>query len=247
LQREQNQQTITKLRVLSHQQQLIRLDFETHYNQDNSILWQHFQQQLPQHDLVILSDYGKGTITDPQPFIQLAKQLGKLILIDPNGSDYQRYQDASYVIPNFKEFTQVVGAHADEQEWIKAGQQLITQLNLKAMLVTRGERGMSLLRESVLPVHMPSANKDVYDVTGASDTVIAVLGLALAAGYDPLTAMRLANTAAGIVVTKTGSYECLLYRINDSSTRTSSQCGNTYRHYDFRKTKRSISTSASAR
>ena len=198
--------TITKLRVLSRHQQLIRLDFEdgfTSYNAEG--LLQRFQNQLNNAGAVILSDYGKGTLRDIQTFIQAARRHDVPVLIDPKGNDFARYHGATLITPNMSEFEAVVGAcHSDEEIEVK-GTALMQQLDLKALLVTRSEHGMTLLQQDSEPLHLPTQAREVYDVTGAGDTVISVLTAALAAGNSLAEATALSNLAAGIVVSKLGT------------------------------------------
>ena len=198
--------TITKLRVLSRHQQLIRLDFEdgfSRYNGDG--LLQRFQQQLSTAGAVILSDYGKGTLRDIQAFIQAARNKNVPVLIDPKGNDFARYRGATVITPNMTEFEAVVGeCHSDEEIEVK-GTALMQQLDVKALLVTRSEHGMTLLQQDNEPLHLPTQAREVYDVTGAGDTVISVLTAALAAGNSLADATALSNLAAGIVVSKLGT------------------------------------------
>ena len=198
--------TIKKLRIISQQQQLIRADFEAGFAQlDKSPLTQVCQTQLPQCQAMIISDYGKGTLSDPIALIQAARKMGVPVLVDPKGTDFKRYYGASYTTPNFKEFTDVVGPCPDEATLYDKGHQLITDLALEGLLVTRGSKGMALLRPDVEPVTVPAQAREVFDVTGAGDTVIAVMAMSLAAGYDPVTSMKYANAAAGVVVGKLGT------------------------------------------
>ncbi len=198
--------TITKLRVLSRHQQLIRLDFEdgfSHYQGDG--LLQRYQQQLATAGVVILSDYGKGTLRDIQIFIQAARSQNVPVLIDPKGNDFARYRGATLITPNMNEFEAVVGdCHSDEEIEVK-GTALMQQLDLQALLVTRSEHGMTLLQQDNEPLHLPTQAREVYDVTGAGDTVISVLTAALAAGNSLADATALSNLAAGIVVSKLGT------------------------------------------
>jgi len=198
--------TITKLRVLSRHQQLIRLDFEdgfSSYNGDG--LLHRFQNQVATAGAVIRSDYGKGTLRDIQEFIQAARSHNVPVLIDPKGNDFARYRGATLITPNMNEFEAVVGVcHSDEEIEVK-GTALMQQLDLKALLVTRSEHGMTLLQQDSDPLHLPTLAREVYDVTGAGDTVISVLTAALAAGNSLADATALSNLAAGIVVNKLGT------------------------------------------
>lgn len=198
--------TITKLRVLSRNQQLIRLDFEDSFAEvDKTPLNASVAEQLAQHDLLLLSDYNKGTLSDVQTLIQLAKKQQVPVLVDPKGHDFERYRGATMLTPNMSEFEAVVGACPNEVDLVKKGQALLESLDLDALLVTRSEHGMTLLRRDHDEFHLPTQAKEVYDVTGAGDTVIAALALAVAAKAEFTQASALANIAAGIVVGKVGT------------------------------------------
>jgi len=205
-QREEGVRTSTKLRVLSRHQQLIRLDFENRFDRLSlEAMLEHYKSQLDQHDVVILSDYGKGTLSDVQTMIQLARAAGKKVLIDPKGSDFSKYQGATLMTPNFSEFEAVVGPCGGSEDVVEKGEQLRQQLEMDALLVTRGEDGMTLLCDGDGPFHHPTHAREVYDVTGAGDTVIATLAAGLAAGATRQDAVTAANLAAGIVVGKLGT------------------------------------------
>ncbi|MCI0508408.1 MAG: bifunctional D-glycero-beta-D-manno-heptose-7-phosphate kinase/D-glycero-beta-D-manno-heptose 1-phosphate adenylyltransferase HldE [Gammaproteobacteria bacterium] len=198
--------TVTKLRIMSRHQQLIRMDFEDGFcGYDPKGLLARYEQQLPAADVVVLSDYGKGSLQIVEQLIALAREKEKPVVIDPKGTDFYRYRGATLLTPNLSEFEAVVGVCADDEEIEQKGEQLRRELNLQALLVTRSERGMSLIREQHKPLHIPTRAREVYDVTGAGDTVISVLAAALAAGEDMADAMVLANLAAGIVVGKLGT------------------------------------------
>jgi len=198
--------TITKLRVMSRNQQLIRLDFEESLKEiDKSSLIEHIADLVQQHDVIVLSDYDKGTLSDVQQLISIAKQHQVPVLVDPKGTDFSRYRGASIITPNMSEFEAVVGEVKDETELVEKGQELLTELDLDAMLITRSEQGMTLLRNGQEEFHLPTQAKEVYDVTGAGDTVIATLALSIAANADYPQASALANIAAGIVVGKLGT------------------------------------------
>jgi len=198
--------TITKLRVMSRNQQLIRLDFEESLKDIDKIsLTASIEKIVQQHDVLLLSDYDKGTLSDVQKLIAVAKKHQVPVLVDPKGTDFSRYSGASIITPNMSEFEAVVGTCKDEAELVQKGQQLLTELELEAMLITRSEQGMTLLRNGQEEFHLPTQAKEVYDVTGAGDTVIATLALALAANADYPHASALANIAAGIVVGKLGT------------------------------------------
>ncbi len=199
--------TVTKLRVLSRHQQLIRLDFENGFpGCDHEALVERFRAKLPEADVVVLSDYGKGVLRETCPeLIRLAREAGKPVLIDPKGNDFARYKGATLMTPNIPEFEAVVGACADEDELVQRGERLRRELELEALLITRSEKGVTLLREGHVPLHLPTRAREVFDVTGAGDTVISVLSAAVAAGQDLAEATSLANLAAGVVVGKLGT------------------------------------------
>jgi D-beta-D-heptose 7-phosphate kinase/D-beta-D-heptose 1-phosphate adenosyltransferase len=200
-----DQITITKLRVLSRHQQLLRLDFEHPFRFESGRLLAHFENALPSADAVVLSDYGKGTLREVRDYIALARTAGRPVLVDPKGRDFSIYRGATVLTPNLSELEAVVGACADDAILIAKGMDLLRELELEALLVTRGEQGMSLLRRTADPLHLAARAREVYDVTGAGDTVIATLAVALAAGLDLVAATGLANTAAGIAVGKLGA------------------------------------------
>jgi len=198
--------TITKLRVISRHQQLIRLDFEEPPAAlDAAPLLEAFEELLAEADLVVLSDYGKGALVQAEAFIQRGMVAGKPVLVDPKNRDFSRYRGASLVTPNLAEFEAVVGPCADDRQLAERGLALAGRHQIGALLVTRGEQGMSLLTPGQPPCHMPTHAREVYDVTGAGDTVIAVLAAGLAAGLPLESATRLANLAAGVVVGKLGT------------------------------------------
>ena len=205
LHRDAELDTTIKLRVIGRQQQLLRIDFETwpgHEVLKNKLA--DFENMLADADVVILSDYGKGGLTHIGRMIELAHAAGKPVLVDPKGEDYERYRNATLLTPNRGEFKQVAGSWKNEEELTHKAQQLRTQLNLQALLVTRSEEGMTLYRDGET-LHEPALAREVFDVSGAGDTVIATLGVMLAAGADLPEAMRMANRAAGIVVGKLGT------------------------------------------
>jgi D-beta-D-heptose 7-phosphate kinase/D-beta-D-heptose 1-phosphate adenosyltransferase len=198
--------TITKLRVLSRNQQLLRLDFEESFAEINKQpLIEKTKALVKNHDLLLLSDYDKGTLSDVQALIKAANEHNVPILVDPKGTDFSRYRGATLITPNLSEFEAVVGYCKTEAEIVSKGQALLKELDLTAMLVTRSEQGMTLLRRDHEEFHLPTQAREVYDVTGAGDTVIATLALAIAANADFTQASALANIAAGIVVGKLGT------------------------------------------
>lgn len=197
--------TTVKLRVVGRQQQLVRVDFENTPNHEVlASQLQTFLDALPDCDVVILSDYGKGGLAHIGQMIAACRAAGKPVLVDPKGDDYARYQGATLLTPNRSEFRQVAGAWRDEADLADRAQALRDQLGLQALLVTRSEEGMSLFQDGA-PLHVPALAREVYDVSGAGDTVIATLALMVAAGAGLELAMRLANLAASIVVGKLGT------------------------------------------
>lgn len=200
--------TTIKLRVVARQQQLIRLDFEDAPSHDAlSTKLEAFARQVADHDVVILSDYGKGALTHVARMIEIAREAGKPVLIDPKGDDYRRYAGATLLTPNRSEFRQVAGSWHDEDTLSAKAEALRSTLALDALLVTRSEEGMTLYRPGQRR-HEPTQAREVFDVSGAGDTVIGTLGLAMAAGLPLETAMSLANAAAGVVVAKLGTVVC---------------------------------------
>lgn len=198
--------TITKLRVISRHQQLIRLDFEDGFTGfDATKFLSQFDSLLAYADLVVLSDYGKGTLRDVSEFISRAKAAGKPVLVDPKGSDFSKYSGATLITPNMSELEAVVGPCPTDEQLVERGLDLMSRHDLGALLVTRGEQGMTLLERDKSPRHLPTHAREVFDVTGAGDTVISVLATAMAAGMPLEAATQLSNMAAGIVVGKLGT------------------------------------------
>jgi len=198
--------TITKLRVLSRNQQLIRLDFEEGFEGiDLQPMLDKIRQALPHTGALVLSDYAKGALKDVRAMIALAKEAGVPVLIDPKGADFEPYRGATLLTPNLSEFEAVVGSCKDEAQLVEKGMQLIADFELSALLVTRSEQGMTLLQPGKAPLHLPTQAQEVFDVTGAGDTVIGVLATVLAAGNSLEDACFLANAAAGVVVAKLGT------------------------------------------
>lgn len=202
--------TITKLRVISRSQQLIRLDFE----EPSEVLATSFDRELlldralasaAGADVVVLSDYGKGTLVQAAAMIQSLRAQGKRVLVDPKGRDWQRYRGATLLTPNVSELEAIVGRCSDETTLVQRTQALCRALKVDAILVTRSEQGMSLIAADQKPLHLPTQAREVFDVTGAGDTVIALLAAASAAGLDGSQAARLANLGAGVVVGKLGT------------------------------------------
>lgn len=204
-QRIAHQPTIVKLRVMSRHQQLLRIDFEEPFATDAVRLGSDVEALLTGVKVLVLSDYGKGALQNHQALIQAARARGIPVLADPKGKDFTRYRGASLITPNLSEFEAIVGACADEADLVAKGAALMADLELGALLVTRGEHGMTLLRPEQPALHLPARAREVFDVTGAGDTVISTLAAAIAAGEELPHAVALANLAAGIVVGKLGT------------------------------------------
>ena len=198
--------TITKLRILSRNQQLIRLDFEQGFDGvDAGPMLERIRQALPAAGALVLSDYAKGALAKVEDIITLARAAGVPVLVDPKGTDFSRYRGATMLTPNLSEFEAVAGPCRDEDDLVRRGMTLIADYALSALLITRSEQGMTLLQPGKDPLHLPTQAQEVYDVTGAGDTVIGVLAAALAAGNSLEESCFLANAAAGVVVGKLGT------------------------------------------
>ena len=203
--RDKSIRTTQKLRVLSQRQQLLRIDFETPPSRE--VLAQKFadfKAALPACHVVILSDYGKGGLAHIARMISMTKAAGKKVLVDPKGDDWSRYRGAYIVTPNRAELREVVGTWTTQADFERRARRLRRKLGLEALLVTLGGEGMTLFTEGKT-VHVPADEREVYDVSGAGDTVIAALGAMLAAGVRLEQAVRIANRAGGIKVGKLGT------------------------------------------
>ena len=198
--------TIKKLRIISQHQHLLRLDFEERFTvEDSSQIFKKVEALIAGSGVLVLSDYAKGSLQDPCSLINLARKYEIPVLVDPKGIDFERYRGATLLTPNFSEFQAVVGVCTNEQILAEKGDTLMASLDIAALLVTRSEKGMTLLRQNFPPFHLPARAREVFDVTGAGDTVISLLAGALASGADILDAVTMANVAAGIVVGKLGT------------------------------------------
>lgn len=197
--------TIIKLRVIGRQQQLVRVDFEekpsAHVLQDKLT---RFTSLLSDFDLVVLSDYAKGSLVNVSTMIEAARHQGKKVLVDPKGNDFSRYAGATMLTPNKSELRQVIGDWQSEQDLVTKAQNLREQLQLEALLLTRSEEGMSLFTADQVYT-VPASAREVYDVSGAGDTVIASVAVMLAEGRSMQEAVEIANRAGGIVVGKLGT------------------------------------------
>ncbi len=205
LHRDRSIRTTQKLRVIGRQQQLLRIDFETPPSREVlASKLAEFEAALTGCDVVVLSDYGKGGLAHIARMIRRARAAGKRVLVDPKGEDYSRYKGASVVTPNLAELRGVVGAWAGEKDLEARAQRLRESLGLEALLLTRGEQGMTLYRRGRV-LRVKAEKREVFDVSGAGDTVIATLAVMLAAGEPLEGAVRLANRAGGIAVEKFGT------------------------------------------
>nr|Q31IC2.1 RecName: Full=Bifunctional protein HldE; Includes: RecName: Full=D-beta-D-heptose 7-phosphate kinase; AltName: Full=D-beta-D-heptose 7-phosphotransferase; AltName: Full=D-glycero-beta-D-manno-heptose-7-phosphate kinase; Includes: RecName: Full=D-beta-D-heptose 1-phosphate adenylyltransferase; AltName: Full=D-glycero-beta-D-manno-heptose 1-phosphate adenylyltransferase [Hydrogenovibrio crunogenus XCL-2] len=198
--------TICKLRVLSHHQQLIRMDFENAVPELSAkSLAKLVAEKVADYDVLVISDYAKGALQFVEEMIQAAKSQQVPVLIDPKGNDFSRYAGATLVKPNQGEFELIVGVCADQDDLIEKAKQLIQEINIDALLVTRSEHGMALIEKDAGATILKSRAQEVFDVTGAGDTVIATLATAFGSGLSMPKSVKLANEAASIVVRKVGT------------------------------------------
>ncbi len=205
LKRDPQGATIIKLRVIGRQQQLLRVDFEeppTERVLRDKLA--HFTDLLPQYDVIVLSDYDKGSMVNVTAMIAAARRAGKLVLVDPKGDDFTRYAGATALSPNKAELRRIVGDWHSEEDLTAKAQRLRSDLQIEALLLTRSEEGMTLYTEGSV-THMPTVAREVFDVSGAGDTVIATLAVMLGAGKPMAEAVALANRAGGVVVGKLGT------------------------------------------
>ena len=198
--------TTVKQRVISRHQQLLRIDFDSPVSKDARVkLLDGYLKHLSEYDAVIISDYGKGGLGYIQEMIQAARAASRPVVVDPKGDDYSGYRGANLITPNRKEFEHVAGRFRDNVELERKAKAMAKELDLGGVLVTRGEDGMSLVQQDGRVLHIPARAREVYDVTGAGDTVIASIGCAWSVGSELDDALHLANIAAGIVVGKLGA------------------------------------------
>ena len=209
LHRDDQLPTTIKLRVIGRQQQLVRVDFEDAPSREVlADKLEQFVELLAQYDVVVMSDYGKGGLTHIGRMIEAARRASRRVLVDPKGDDYARYEGASILTPNRAELREVVGGWTSEADLEARARTLIGSLGLEALLLTRAEQGMTLFEPRDSRLHrydVPAQAREVFDVTGAGDTVIATLATLLAAGADLHEAVDFANRAGGIVVGKLGT------------------------------------------
>lgn len=215
----ENSATITKLRILAQHQQLIRTDFEHADMNSEGILDQllaQFNEALATAQTVVISDYGKGCLRPAEPYIAAARDKNVPVVVDPKGGDWSLYRGATVITPNTKEFTEVAGKTAKEADLVAKAKQTIDTFALDALLVTRGAKGMSLIQKSGPELHIPTQAREVFDVTGAGDTVVATLALCLANGANLYESVPVANVAAGLVVAKLGTASISLTELRDA-------------------------------
>ncbi len=203
--------TITKARIIGGKQQIVRVDYADRTelkNNDQKMLREIVRSYLPDYDVLVISDYGKGLISEEfcTYLIRYAHKTGKKIIVDPKGNNWKKYSGADIVTPNVKELSDIIGYSVPNTDRAveKAAREVLEANQLTSLLVTRSDKGMSLISD-IPPIHIPTHSEEVFDVSGAGDTVVATLSLCLAAGYDMTTAMKTANIAAGIVVKKIGT------------------------------------------
>ena len=205
LQRDPAISTIIKLRVIGRQQQLLRIDFE---DAPSEIVLRdkltQFNALLPDYDVIILSDYNKGSLVNVAHMIAAGRAAGKIVMVDPKGEDFSPYAGASVLTPNKSELKRIVGSWSSEEQLTAKAQHLREELGIDALLLTRSEEGMSLYTENEI-LHMHADAREVYDVSGAGDTVIATMATMLGAGMPMADAIMTANRAGGIVVGKLGT------------------------------------------
>jgi D-beta-D-heptose 7-phosphate kinase/D-beta-D-heptose 1-phosphate adenosyltransferase len=197
--------TTSKIRIVSRNQQLIRLDFDGAAHASANAVESKFSQCIKNASIVILSDYGKGVLENVQAIISCARAEGKRVIVDPKGDNFEKYKNASVITPNYSEFCAVAGDCHSEDEIHSKAQDICRQYNFEALLITRSEKGMTLVMHDGKVMHIPAQVREVYDVTGAGDTVISAFSISLAANDDFEQAARVANIAASIVVGKFGA------------------------------------------
>lgn len=204
--RKENCRTSTKLRVVSRNQQLLRLDHENSREEtDNTEVLEVCEQQISGHGTIVISDYDKGAVAGIRRIIEAAREAGKRIIVDPKGTSFDKYRNASIITPNYQEFRQVAGECADEEELENKALGMCRELNLDALLVTRSEHGMSLFMHGQPARHFPTQAREVYDVTGAGDTVVGLFASAVSADYPIADAVKIANLGAGVAVSRLGT------------------------------------------
>ncbi|QCI15757.1 D-glycero-beta-D-manno-heptose-7-phosphate kinase [Buchnera aphidicola] len=209
--------TITKIRILSEKKQLIRVDFQEKYiSKKIDLLYQKIFVALSYFKILVLSDYAKGTLICIKKIIDLAKKMSIPILVDPKGIDFKKYSGVSLLTPNLSEFEQIVGKCYSENDILQKGIKLLFELKLSALLVTRSKNGMTLFQPCKKPMHFPARSKIASDVTGAGDTVIAIIAASLAQGYSLEESCFYANVGASVVIKKIGTETLTIHELNSA-------------------------------
>ncbi len=218
-----NIRTTEKLRILGQEQQMLRADFENELTIEPRTIGKYLEEYLATADVIICSDYNKGALHHIELLISMANDAGKIIIVDPKGLDFGRYSKATTITPNAKEFEAVVGSWQDENDFINKAQLLIETTEINSILVTRGDRGMTWVSNDSEVIHVPTVAQEIFDVSGAGDTVIATLGICMALRMPIKQALTLANNAAGIVVGKQGTAIVTPAELNNRATNTPSK------------------------
>ena len=217
--------TSIKQRVISRNQQLLRADFENPPAESAiASLTARAKALINTHEFVILSDYGKGALGQVQSIIQAAKEANVPVLVDPKGADFSRYAGATMITPNLKEFELVAGQQDDDTAISACVNRIMNQYKIRHILVTLSERGMRLFSNDGSELHSPARSREVYDVSGAGDTVIAVMAMSLGASLNPADAMQIANSAAGVVVSKLGTATASMTELKAAVSRDTGVC-----------------------
>ena len=217
-----NHQTTVKTRVVAHSQQVVRIDQESKLKLtigEEENIWEKIKVLIEQVDLLLLSDYNKGFLTENliKRLITAANKNNKFVLVDPKGKNYNKYQGATILTPNLREITEACGLEETDSKLVEqAGEKLLSELGLKGLLITKGEEGMTLLEKGKTPINLSAKARKVYDVTGAGDTVIATLAVAIGAGLSFAESSKAANIAAGIVVEQVGTSTISFDKLNDA-------------------------------
>jgi D-beta-D-heptose 7-phosphate kinase/D-beta-D-heptose 1-phosphate adenosyltransferase len=217
-----NRQTTVKTRIIAHSQQIVRLDQESKYQlklKDEQKVWKNIEGLLEKADIIIISDYAKGLLTNNllKRLITTARGIKKIVLVDPKGKDFTKYKNAAILTPNRSEVLEAYKLESVEKESAEQlSEKIISDLNLDALLITQGEDGMSLFEKNKKPQYLMASARDVYDVTGAGDTVIACLAVAIGSGMSFLNSAKFANLAAGLVVEHIGTTPISLEMLKNS-------------------------------
>ena len=207
--------TPTKIRLINRYQQIVRADFENENNNKYSFSLNTILKNLSRFKCIIISDYGKGTVNNPKKIIALANKYNIPILIDPVGNNFNKYKNATILTPNLSEFENIVGICKSKSELVFKGQKLIKKLNLQALLITQGDQGMTFLEKNKKTIRIVANTSEVFDVTGAGDTVIATIGACISKGMSLADSCKVSNKAAEVVVEKFGTTFATISEILD--------------------------------